>query len=145
MKKMIILLLLPLILGVTACKKDKDEPAPQAVSFTLTEATLNGQVLSPLPAYTLTLHWDVAGVPTMYEAVNTHPSAPAPGAVGSWTQNGTQLTFTSQDGSKSHQVQVSGTQVSALSSQIEVGYSMGKLDIPWPQVGDYTYTFERSQ
>jgi len=142
MNKLTILVLFLLMAFLSACKKDS-EPSPQAVGFTLTEATLGGQPISPLPAYAITLHWDAAGVPTMYEVAGSHASAPAPGQKGTWVQNGTQLTFTSQDGSQSHQVQVSGAEVSVLSSRVELSWSLGKTEIAWPLVGDYTYSFER--
>ncbi|MEM9671344.1 MAG: hypothetical protein AAF992_02045 [Bacteroidota bacterium] len=144
MNRIISLLLLALV-AATSCRKENEDPAPQAITFQLTEATLNGDAISPLPFYQLTLHFDAAGIPTIYEAQGSHASAPAPGQQGTWMQNGTQLTFTSQDGSESHQVQVSGAEVSVLSSSVELSWDLGKTEIAWEQVGDYVYTLQRME
>ena len=142
MNKVIISILLLGLMAVAACKKS-EEPAPQAVDFQLTEATLNGQAIVPMPAYTITLHFDASGTPSDYEVKGSHPAAPTEGQQGTWKQDSTQITFTSSDGSSTRTVQVSGAQVDALSSQIEVSWSLSKTEIDWEKVGDYTYSFTR--
>ncbi|MEM9834557.1 MAG: hypothetical protein AAF944_28275 [Bacteroidota bacterium] len=144
MNKAIVSMLLLGLITVAACKKSED-PAPQAVDFQLTEARLNGQPVVPLPAYTITLRFDAEGIPTDYEATGSHPAAPALDQQGTWQQDGTQITFTSGNGSGTRTVQVSGAQVDALSSQIELSWSLSKTEIDWEKVGDYTYSFTRME
>lgn len=139
---MISILLLGMIVA-TSCRKKSDDPAPQAIAFQLTEATLNGNAITPRPFYQLTLHFDAAGVPTDYEVTGNHLGSPTPAQQGTWVQNGTQLTFSSDSGSESQIVTVNGAEVSVLSSSVALSWSLGKTEIAWEQVGDYVYTLQR--
>jgi len=139
----ILLIILMVAVMASACKKGKDEPAPSAVNFQLASATFNGAAMDPTPNYQLTLHFDAAGNPTQYEASGTAQVLPTPGSSGDWKQEGDKLVFSNADNERT--VSILSGQVSPLSSRLEVAWSMQKTEIPWPQVGDYTYTFERSQ
>lgn len=127
--------------SLAACKKDKEEPAPSAVSFRLVSALFNGNAIDPLPDYQITLHFDAAANPTQYESIGTAAVTPTPATSGSWQISGNKVQFSSADHSR--EVELISTQISPLSSQMEVSWSMGKTEIPWPQVGDYTYSFQR--
>lgn len=143
MNRIMISILLLGVIVATSCRKKNEAPAPQAITFQLTEATLNGNTITPLPFYQLTLHFDAAGVPTNYEVAGNHPASPTPAQQGTWVQNGTQLTFSSDSGSESQIVTVSGAEVSVLSSSVALSWSLGKTEIAWEQVGDYVYTLQR--
>lgn len=142
MNRIIIPLLLLGVVVATSCRKS-EEPAPQAITFQLSEAELNGNAIIPLPFYQLTLHFDAAGVPSEYEVVGNHPASPTPAQQGTWTQNGTQITFYPNSANESLTVNVRGMEVSVLSSQIQISWSLDKTEIIWEQVGDYIYTLQR--
>ena len=129
-----------LLVGLAACEQGA-EPAPDTLIFRLVSATLNGNAIDPVPDYTLTLHFDADGTPTVYEASGTAIAVPTPKVSGDWRVDQGSVLF-SADG-ESREVAVSLEEITTLSNSYELQWSLGKTEIAWEYVGEYTYHMER--
>ncbi len=146
MRKLGLFALLSILAGflvLSGCDNG-DDPQPVSLVFSLNEATFNGNPVSPLPTYNITINFDADGNPDGYSATGnaTYTPTPGPGS-GTFTVSGNTATFTAQGGDQ-RSVTITGGSITPSSVSATVQWELTKVDdgVPFEDAGTYEYTLQ---
>jgi len=129
------------LLALFACDDSGsgDDPLPNPLRFTVQTASFEGNAISPLPNYTLSINYDDNGTITGYSATGSGQFTPSPANSGTVAVSGNTATFTS--GIEIRSVTITGGSLSQTSTTVTLQFSLTKVDDGIAPEEEGTYVF----
>lgn len=128
------------ITALASCKEDENpEPQPTTVVLTTQAATLDGNAITPVPDYKLTLNFDKDGNPNGYSSSGSATIKPSIGTSGTFSISGNMVTFTS--GGESRSVTVAQGTIGSGTTTADLQWELTKIDdgVTPEEEGTYVY------